>query len=77
MLGGGCGAAGWLALVRARARTHAGKEGKALVPVDGVGGAAILIRGSLHREGVLFPAFPFNHAVGGLSPPIPQVARIS
>ena len=39
------------------------KEGKAVVPVDGVGGALILLRSSLHREGVLFPPFPFQHAV--------------
>ena len=40
-----------------------GREGKDVVRLDGVGGAAILIRASLHREGVLFPSFAFNHAI--------------
>jgi len=34
-----------------------------VVLLDGVGGAAILIRSALHMEGVLFPPYPFQHAV--------------
>ena len=34
-----------------------------LVKLDGVGGAIILLRASLHREGTYFPPFPFNHSI--------------
>ena len=44
-------------------RREAESGGKKIVPLDGVGGAVILIRSALHREGVLFPPFPFQHAV--------------
>ena len=34
-----------------------------LVKLDGVGGAIILMKASLHREGVYFPPYPFNHSI--------------
>lgn len=34
-----------------------------LVPLDGIGATCILIRADLHRQGVIFPAFPVNHAI--------------
>ena len=33
---------------------------RSLVPVDSVGGAALLVRGDLHRDGLNFPAFPYR-----------------
>ena len=38
-------------------------RGERLVKLDGVGGALILIRASLHREGVVFPTFAFAHQI--------------
>jgi len=34
-----------------------------LVKLDGVGGAVILMRSALHREGLYFPPYPFNHSI--------------
>ena len=39
----------------------------AIVRLDGIGGAIILMRASLHREGVYFPPFPFNHSIETVS----------
>ena len=33
------------------------------IPVDGVGGAALLVRADVHRDGAMFPAFPFYHLI--------------
>lgn len=33
------------------------------VPIDGVGGAALLVRADVHRDGAMFPAFPFYHLI--------------
>ena len=33
------------------------------VPLDGVGGAALLVRADVHRDGAMFPAFPFYHLI--------------
>ncbi|KAI9317386.1 hypothetical protein BX666DRAFT_2026679 [Dichotomocladium elegans] len=33
------------------------------VPLDGVGSTCILTRASVHREGINFPAFPFQHHI--------------
>jgi hypothetical protein len=32
-----------------------------LVPLDGIGGAVILIRADVHRDGLVFPSFVFEH----------------
>ena len=34
-----------------------------VVELDGIGGTIILVHGMLVRDGVGFPAFPFNHSV--------------
>jgi len=34
-----------------------------LVPLDGVGATCILLRADLHRQGLVFPPFPLNHAI--------------
>ena len=53
-------------------------RGERLVKLDGVGGALILIRASLHREGVVFPTFAFAHQIEteGLARHIPRLPRI-
>ena len=33
------------------------------VPLDGVGGTALLVRADVHRDGTMFPAFPFYHLI--------------
>jgi mannan polymerase complexes MNN9 subunit len=33
------------------------------VPLDGVGGTALLVKADVHRDGAMFPAFPFYHLV--------------
>ncbi|KAL2113899.1 hypothetical protein VUR80DRAFT_1752 [Thermomyces stellatus] len=40
-----------------------GGDVHAEVPVDGVGGAALLVRADVHRDGAMFPAFPFYHLI--------------
>jgi len=34
-----------------------------LVPLDGVGGTALLIKADLHRQGLIFPPFVFKHQI--------------
>jgi hypothetical protein len=34
-----------------------------LVEVDGVGGTMLLVRADLHREGLVFPTFPYKHLI--------------
>ncbi|KAJ9157532.1 Mannan polymerase complexes MNN9 subunit [Pleurostoma richardsiae] len=33
------------------------------VPLDGVGGTAMLVKADVHRDGAMFPAFPFYHLI--------------
>jgi mannan polymerase complexes MNN9 subunit len=33
------------------------------IPLDGVGGAALLVKADVHRDGAMFPAFPFYHLI--------------
>ncbi|KXJ95304.1 family 62 glycosyltransferase [Microdochium bolleyi] len=33
------------------------------VPLDGVGGTALLVKADVHRDGAMFPAFPFYHLI--------------
>ncbi|MGQ9365932.1 glycosyltransferase [Azospirillum sp. A39] len=35
-------------------------RGQAMVPLDGVGGTMLLVRGALHREGLVFPAASYR-----------------
>lgn len=34
-----------------------------VVRLDAVGGAVLLVRGDLHRQGLVFPPFPFRHRI--------------
>ncbi|KAI5288002.1 Golgi mannosyltransferase complex subunit [Ascosphaera aggregata] len=34
-----------------------------VMPLDGVGGTALLVKGDVHRDGAMFPPFPFYHLV--------------
>jgi mannan polymerase complexes MNN9 subunit len=31
--------------------------------LDGVGGTALLVKGDVHRDGAMFPPFPFYHLI--------------
>jgi len=33
------------------------------VPLDGVGGATLLVKADVHRDGAMFPPFPFYHLI--------------
>lgn len=33
------------------------------VPLDGVGGTALLVKAAVHRDGAMFPPFPFYHLI--------------
>ncbi|PHH81551.1 hypothetical protein CDD82_523 [Ophiocordyceps australis] len=34
-----------------------------VVPLDGVGGTALLVKADVHRDGAMFPPFPFYHLI--------------
>lgn len=34
-----------------------------VIPLDGVGGTALLVKAEVHRDGAMFPPFPFYHMV--------------
>ncbi|OJJ42868.1 hypothetical protein ASPZODRAFT_162059 [Penicilliopsis zonata CBS 506.65] len=34
-----------------------------VIPLDGVGGTALMVKAEVHRDGAMFPAFPFYHLV--------------
>lgn len=36
---------------------------KKIVPLDGVGGTALMVKAGVHRDGAMFPPFPFYHLV--------------
>lgn len=36
---------------------------KQIVSLDGVGGTALLVKADVHRDGAMFPAFPFYHLI--------------
>lgn len=37
-------------------------QGK-IIPLDGVGGTALLVKAEVHRDGAMFPPFPFYHLI--------------
>ena len=39
------------------------RDERRLMPLDGVGGTALLVKAEVHRDGAMFPAFPFYHLV--------------
>ncbi|KAI9813414.1 MAG: Golgi mannosyltransferase complex subunit [Pycnora praestabilis] len=38
-------------------------DNKRLVPLDGVGGTALLVKAEVHRDGAMFPPFAFYHLI--------------
>lgn len=36
---------------------------KRIVDLDGVGGTALLVKADVHRDGAMFPPFPFYHLI--------------
>ena len=38
-----------------------GGDPKTIMPLDGVGGTALLVKAEVHRDGAMFPAFAFYH----------------
>lgn len=42
---------------------HKLKSQGEIVPLDGVGGAMLLVRADVHREGLVFPTFPFRQRI--------------
>lgn len=36
------------------------------IPLDGVGGTALLVKADVHRDGAMFPPFPFYHLISTL-----------
>lgn len=45
------------------ARTGNDRDERRLMPLDGVGGTALLVKAEVHRDGAMFPAFPFYHLI--------------
>lgn len=43
--------------------TAEGIDENGLVELQGVGGTALMIEADLIREGLIFPTFPFRHAI--------------
>jgi mannan polymerase complexes MNN9 subunit len=37
------------------------RDQRAIIPLDGVGGTALLVKAEVHRDGAMFPPFPFYH----------------
>lgn len=42
---------------------HGNGDQSILEPVDGVGGGVLLVAGKLHREGLIFPTFPYRQRI--------------
>jgi mannan polymerase complexes MNN9 subunit len=40
-----------------------GGDPKQEIPLDGVGGTALLVKAEVHRDGAMFPPFPFYHLI--------------
>jgi len=45
------------------ANKDANRDQRRLMPLDGVGGTALMVRAEVHRDGAMFPAFPFYHLI--------------
>ncbi|KAK5030589.1 Golgi mannosyltransferase complex subunit [Exophiala sideris] len=45
------------------ANTGPNGDPRRLMPLDGVGGTALLVKAEVHRDGAMFPAFPFYHLI--------------
>jgi len=40
-----------------------GADARRLMPLDGVGGTALMVKSEVHRDGAMFPPFPFYHLI--------------
>lgn len=38
-------------------------DAKTEIPLDGVGGTALMVKAEVHRDGAMFPPFPFYHLI--------------
>lgn len=38
-------------------------DSREIMPLDGVGGTALMVKAEVHRDGAMFPPFPFYHLV--------------
>jgi mannan polymerase complexes MNN9 subunit len=45
------------------ADSPANRDQTKLIPLDGVGGTALLVKADVHRDGAMFPPFPFYHLI--------------
>lgn len=45
------------------AETHENRDKRRLMPLDGVGGTALLVKAEVHRDGAMFPPFSFYHLI--------------
>jgi mannan polymerase complexes MNN9 subunit len=45
------------------ADTTESRDTRKLMPLDGVGGTALLVKAEVHRDGAMFPPFPFYHLI--------------
>ncbi|EXJ89114.1 mannan polymerase complexes MNN9 subunit [Capronia epimyces CBS 606.96] len=50
-------------LMALSARTGKDRDERRLMPLDGVGGTALLVKAEVHRDGAMFPPFPFYHLI--------------
>ena len=45
------------------AKTGSDRDERRLMPLDGVGGTALMVKAEVHRDGAMFPPFPFYHLI--------------
>ncbi|KAG8526813.1 uncharacterized protein KY384_008242 [Bacidia gigantensis] len=50
-------------LMAMNADTNESRDQKAIIPLDGVGGTTLMVKAEVHRDGAMFPPFPFYHLV--------------
>ena len=50
-------------LMAMTADKSANRDQRAIIPLDGVGGTALMVKAEVHRDGAMFPPFAFYHLV--------------
>ncbi|MCJ1311765.1 Golgi mannosyltransferase complex subunit [Agyrium rufum] len=50
-------------LMAKTADTSVGRDTRRITPLDGVGGTALMVKAEVHRDGAMFPPFPFYHLI--------------
>ena len=48
-------------LLAMNADTNESRDQRAIIPLDGVGGTALMVKAEVHRDGAMFPPFAFYH----------------